>query len=128
MALDNMPQHIERLAGLLVFVLSCLVDGQGSLGLGGHVANFADERLDHFLLGVSPQLVSLEEGSLSECFLTCDAGVAETLDVDLSMASQVEPVTRRCLYEGLYDGSKSPTSFCLACHTVCRSTAHPSPL
>ena len=128
MALDNMPQHIERLAGLLVFVLSCLVNGQGSLGLGGHVANFADERLDHFLLGMSPQLVSLKEGPLSECFLTGGAGVGEALNVDLSVAPQVEPVTRRCLYEGLDDGSDSPTSSCLACHTVCRSRAHPSAL
>ena len=77
-------------------MMSKLVNGQGSLGLGGHIAGITIERLDPFLLRMRPLLVFLEMVSLCESFLTCSAGVGESIDVGLSMAPQVEPGGNFC--------------------------------
>ena len=89
-------QHIERLNRLLISLMSKLVNGQGSLGLGGHIAGITIKRLDSFFLRMRPLLVFLEMVSLCESFVTGSARVGESLDVGLSMAPQVEPEGNIC--------------------------------
>ena len=68
-----------------------LVNSQRSFGLGGFVTNITYEQFGHFLLWVSPQLVGLKQGPLVECFLTGGAGMAESFNVGLGVAPQMEP-------------------------------------
>ena len=90
---------MKTLIGLFVVVLYFLLYFQGSFGLERHVAVFLSKLFDNFLLVVSTQLVALKVGSLGEGFATGSAGMAEPLDVRLSVAPQVEPVVMKCFMD-----------------------------